>query len=70
MDLASAGDQYERHRIGVLDTEMAYVDSGRGKPVVLLHGNLTSSFLWRKVIPYSSPRNSADNGGRPPRILL
>jgi len=30
---------------------MAYVDVGQGAPVVLLHGNPTSSFLWRSVIP-------------------
>ena len=38
-------------RIGVLDTEMAYVDTGQGRPVVFLHGNPTSSFLWRHIIP-------------------
>ena len=38
-------------RIGVLDTEMAYVDTGHGRPVVFLHGNPTSSFLWRHIIP-------------------
>jgi haloalkane dehalogenase len=37
-------------RIGVLDTEMAYVDTGQGRPVVFLHGNPTSSFLWRHII--------------------
>ena len=52
MSLASAGDRYERRRVGVLDTDMAYVDAGRGKPVVFLHGNPTSSFLWRKIIPH------------------
>ena len=30
---------------------MAYVDEGSGPPVVLLHGNPTSSYLWRNVIP-------------------
>ena len=39
-------------RIGVLDTRMAYVDTGRGAPVVFLHGNPTSSYLWRNVIPH------------------
>lgn len=52
MDLAAAGDRYDRRRVPVLDTDMAYVDTGRGKPVVFLHGNPTSSFLWRKVIPH------------------
>jgi haloalkane dehalogenase len=52
MDLASAGDRYARRRVGVLDTDMAYVDTGQGMPVVFLHGNPTSSFLWRNVIPH------------------
>ena len=30
---------------------MAYVETGEGDPIVFLHGNPTSSFLWRKVIP-------------------
>lgn len=30
---------------------MAYVEHGEGDPIVLLHGNPTSSHLWRKVIP-------------------
>jgi len=50
MDLASAGDRYARRRVRALDTEMAYVDTGQGEPVVFLHGNPTSSFLWRHVI--------------------
>lgn len=36
----------------VLGRRMAYVEQGRGRPVVLLHGNPTSSFLWRNVLPY------------------
>ncbi len=31
--------------------EMAYVDEGSGPTVVLLHGNPTSSYLWREVMP-------------------
>jgi haloalkane dehalogenase len=42
-------------RLRVLDTEMAYVDRGRGAPVVFLHGNPTSSVLWRNVIPHVEP---------------
>jgi haloalkane dehalogenase len=44
-------DRYPRRRIAVLDTEMAYLDAGSGDPVVFLHGNPTSSYLWRNVIP-------------------
>jgi haloalkane dehalogenase len=42
-------------RVRVLDSEMAYVDTGHGDPVVFLHGNPTSSYLWRNVIPAVAP---------------
>jgi haloalkane dehalogenase len=41
----------QRH-VAVLDTEMSYIESGEGDPIVFLHGNPTSSYLWRNVIPY------------------
>ncbi len=47
----SADDPYERKRVAVLDTEMTYVDVGTGDPIIFLHGNLTSSYLWRNVLP-------------------
>jgi haloalkane dehalogenase len=47
-----AADPHPRKRIRVLDTEMAYVDTGAGTPIVFLHGNPTSSYLWRNVIPH------------------
>ena len=50
-----AADPHPRRRVRVLDTEMAYVDTGAGDPVVFLHGNPTSSYLWRNVIPHVSP---------------
>jgi haloalkane dehalogenase len=31
---------------------MAYVDVGDGDPIVFLHGNPTSSYLWRNVMPH------------------
>jgi haloalkane dehalogenase len=37
--------------IPVLDSTMYYEEQGDGNPVVLLHGNPTSSYLWRNVIP-------------------
>ena len=52
----SPADQYERKRVAVLDTEMAYVEAGEGDPVVFLHGNPTSSYLWRNVIPHVEPQ--------------
>ena len=35
----------------VLGRRMAYVESGAGRPIVLLHGNPTSSYLWRSALP-------------------
>jgi haloalkane dehalogenase len=37
--------------VDVLDARMAYHERGEGAPVLLLHGNPTSSYLWRDVIP-------------------
>ena len=52
----SAEDLHPRQRAAVLDSEMAYVDSGgEGPAIVLLHGNPTSSYLWRNVIPPLAP---------------
>jgi len=44
-------DTHRRMRMPVLDTEMSYVDVGEGDPIVFLHGNPTSSYLWRNIIP-------------------
>ena len=52
--LTMAHDPHPRRRVSVLDTEMSYVDTGRGDPIVFLHGNPTSSYLWRNIIPYLS----------------
>jgi len=52
MSPLSAIDPYPRERVRILDSEMAYVDTGAGDPVVFLHGNPTSSYLWRNVIPH------------------
>ena len=53
----SAQDSYPRRRISAGGTEIAYIDtrtgdSGVGDPIVFLHGNPTSSYLWRNVIPH------------------
>ena len=37
--------------VDVLDSEMFYRERGAGTPFVFLHGNPTSSYLWRNVIP-------------------
>ncbi len=42
---------YEKKFATVNGKQIAYIDEGSGDPIVLLHGNPTSSFLWRNVIP-------------------
>lgn len=37
-------------RVEVLDSWIHYVETGAGEPVVFLHGNPTSSYLWRNVL--------------------
>ena len=31
---------------------MAYIDEGQGDPIVFIHGNPTSSYLWRNIFPF------------------
>jgi haloalkane dehalogenase len=51
----SPADPFTRKRLDAVGVEMAYVDAGRGDPIVFLHGNPTSSYLWRNVIPHLAP---------------
>jgi haloalkane dehalogenase len=37
--------------VNVLDSHIAYHERGEGAPILFLHGNPTSSYLWRNVIP-------------------
>ena len=55
----SAADTHARQRATVLDSEIAYVDTGKtdGRPLVFLHGNPTSSYLWRNIIPHLAEGN-------------
>lgn len=49
--MISAEMPYEKKFQLVDGKQIAYVDVGEGDPIVLLHGNPTSSYLWRNVIP-------------------
>jgi haloalkane dehalogenase len=53
--MISATFPYQKQRRRVLGSEMAYVEVGKGDPIVLLHGNPTSSYLWRNVLPHLQP---------------
>jgi haloalkane dehalogenase len=51
----SSADPHPRKRLDAAGVEMAYVDIGQGDPIVFLHGNPTSSYLWRNIIPHLAP---------------
>ncbi len=43
---------FESQFAEVLGSQMHYVDEGSGRPVLLLHGQPTSVYLWRNIIPH------------------
>lgn len=53
--MISSEMRYEKRWMRVRGSSMAYVDVGAGDPIVLLHGNPTSSYLWRNIIPALEP---------------
>ncbi|MQF87759.1 MAG: haloalkane dehalogenase [SAR202 cluster bacterium] len=48
----SVNDSHPRKRITAGGVDISYVDTGSGNPIVFLHGNPTSSYLWRNIIPH------------------
>lgn len=51
----SADFPYESNYIEVHGSKMHYVDEGSGDPILFLHGNPTSSYLWRNIISHLTP---------------
>jgi haloalkane dehalogenase len=51
----SSVDPHPRKKFEQGNTWMSYADTGAGEPIVFLHGNPTSSYLWRNIIPHVSP---------------
>jgi haloalkane dehalogenase len=51
----SAAFPFQSKFVEVQGSKMHYVEEGAGDPVLFLHGNPTSSYLWRNVIPHVSP---------------
>ena len=45
-------ERYPKRYANVLGKRMAYVEAGAGDPILFLHGNPTSSYLWRNVMPH------------------
>jgi len=54
-NMISSTFSHQKKRRRVLDRELAYVEVGEGDPIVFLHGNPTSSYLWRNVLPHLQP---------------
>ncbi len=52
--MISAEERYAKKEVQVLGHTMRYIDEGSGDPIVFLHGNPTSSYLWRNIIPHLS----------------
>jgi haloalkane dehalogenase len=44
--------EHAKQTVEVLGKKMAYVEMGAGDPIVFLHGNPTSSYLWRNIMPH------------------
>ena len=48
----SAAFPFESEYVDVLGSRMHYVEEGSGDPILFLHGQPTSSYLWRNIIPH------------------
>jgi haloalkane dehalogenase len=51
----SADFPFTSNYIEVHGSKLHYVDEGSGDPILFLHGNPTSSYLWRNIIPHVTP---------------
>jgi haloalkane dehalogenase len=50
--MISAEMKYDKKFATVNGKQMAYVEHGEGDPIVFQHGNPTSSYLWRNIMPH------------------
>jgi haloalkane dehalogenase len=50
--MISAEERYPKKSATILGRTMRYVEEGDGDPIVFLHGNPTSSYLWRNILPH------------------
>ncbi len=52
----SAAFPFESKYLDIKGSKIHYIDEGEGDPVLFLHGNPTSSYLWRNIIPHVQPQ--------------
>ena len=50
---------FESKFANVSGRKIHYVEQGKGHPILFLHGNPTSSYLWRNIIPYAARQGRA-----------
>ncbi|MEX1036088.1 MAG: haloalkane dehalogenase [Sneathiella sp.] len=48
--------RYKKKSATIRGLKMSYIEEGEGDPIVFLHGNPTSSYLWRNVMPHLEGR--------------
>jgi len=48
----SAKFPFESKYLEVKGSKIHYIEEGEGDPILFLHGNPMSSYLWRNIIPY------------------
>ncbi len=46
---------YASKFMDVSGSKIHYIEEGEGDPILFIHGNPTSSYLWRNIIPYLTP---------------
>jgi haloalkane dehalogenase len=51
-EIISSAFPFESKYVDVHGSKMHYIDEGEGDPILFLHGNPTSSYLWRNIIPH------------------
>lgn len=54
-EVLGAAFPYEPRFVTVHESQMHYVEEGEGDPILFIHGNPTSSYLWRNVMPFVTP---------------
>lgn len=48
----SADFPFQSRFVEVMGSQMHYVEDGSGDPVLFIHGNPASSYIWRNIIPH------------------
>ena len=51
-EVINSNFEFESKYLEVHGSQMHYIDVGEGDPILFLHGNPTSSYLWRNIIPH------------------